>query len=218
MASHRDTLKHCMLRYPMLFEQPFDVDCHLFIVAGNGYHWMDGELLDDGSNSKPLNERAVADATRAALAERVLDARARDAKRAAEALADAQEEDEGTAPASGFHAMRGPSLDFALGEERRAWIFEFTAAHLDRIIDSARAPSKADLYPCCVDYAKIFAFPDDVAADWLLAMDRFAQSLVAILRAKERSGAALDDSDRLYLERLPMTRERMRHLLRLRGL
>ncbi len=46
MATLKQTIKYGMLRYPTLFPNPVNVLEHLFCVIGNGYEWIDGELVD----------------------------------------------------------------------------------------------------------------------------------------------------------------------------
>lgn len=50
MASVRDTVFNMMIHYPSLFQDVSDCFNHLFLVYGNGYEWIDGELcpIDDG--------------------------------------------------------------------------------------------------------------------------------------------------------------------------
>lgn len=41
----RDTMQDCFYGYPSLFPHPLSVTIHLFFVIGNGYEWVDGELI-----------------------------------------------------------------------------------------------------------------------------------------------------------------------------
>lgn len=41
----RDTMQDCFYRYPRLFPHPLSVAIYLFFVIGNGYEWVDGELI-----------------------------------------------------------------------------------------------------------------------------------------------------------------------------
>lgn len=42
-----DTVKHIMATYPSVNENVFDVYNHLFLTIGNGFDWVDGELVSD---------------------------------------------------------------------------------------------------------------------------------------------------------------------------
>ena len=42
-----DTVKHIMATYPSVNENVFDVYNHLFLTIGNGFNWVDGELVSD---------------------------------------------------------------------------------------------------------------------------------------------------------------------------
>ena len=42
-----DTVKHIMATYPSVNENVFDVYNHLFLAIGNGFDWVDGELVSD---------------------------------------------------------------------------------------------------------------------------------------------------------------------------
>lgn len=45
MASVRDTLLAMLTQYPSLFKNKTDCFRHLFLTNGNGYDWVDGELV-----------------------------------------------------------------------------------------------------------------------------------------------------------------------------
>ena len=46
----RDTIKYCIMNYPAIFSNVADVMDHLFLTVGNGYEWVNGELIDKGDN------------------------------------------------------------------------------------------------------------------------------------------------------------------------
>lgn len=46
MASVRDTIFQMLTRYPSLFGNRADCFVQLFLTNGNGYDWVDGELID----------------------------------------------------------------------------------------------------------------------------------------------------------------------------
>lgn len=44
--SVKDTLYFCLIKYSTIFENKWQVYHHLFSVYGNGYKWVDGELVE----------------------------------------------------------------------------------------------------------------------------------------------------------------------------
>lgn len=46
MASVRDTIYRCLVCYPELFRTKSECFSYLFLVNGNGYEWIKGELVD----------------------------------------------------------------------------------------------------------------------------------------------------------------------------
>ena len=53
MASVRDTVLRMLTEFPSLFTSKADCYRHLFLVNGNGYDWVDGELVSWSSKSGP---------------------------------------------------------------------------------------------------------------------------------------------------------------------
>lgn len=49
--SFKDHLRKVMLTYPSLFQNILPVYDHIFLTIGNGYEWMDGNLVYDGEES-----------------------------------------------------------------------------------------------------------------------------------------------------------------------
>lgn len=45
--SPENTIKECLLYYPNLFGNRADVMNHLFLTIGNGYSWVNGELVEN---------------------------------------------------------------------------------------------------------------------------------------------------------------------------
>lgn len=46
----RDTIKSSVLNYPLISQTNGEIQHHLFIVVGNGYEWVNGELVDESDN------------------------------------------------------------------------------------------------------------------------------------------------------------------------
>lgn len=55
----KQTLKSCILLYPTIFKNKWDVYHHLFIVNGNGYAWKKGELVSSEKDAIPTIEEAI---------------------------------------------------------------------------------------------------------------------------------------------------------------
>lgn len=55
------TVKNALKLFPLLFKSRLDVDEHLFAVIGNGYEWIDGELVDAAyyGNKEVNNSEAI---------------------------------------------------------------------------------------------------------------------------------------------------------------
>lgn len=43
----RDTIKLSVLNYPLISQTNGEIQHHLFIIIGNGYEWVNGELVDE---------------------------------------------------------------------------------------------------------------------------------------------------------------------------
>lgn len=48
-----DTLKYCLMTYPSLFPNKWEVYHHWFIVNGNGLSWVNGQLVDPSHVETP---------------------------------------------------------------------------------------------------------------------------------------------------------------------
>lgn len=46
----KDTIKSSVLNYPLISQTNGEIQHHLFIVVGNGYEWVNGELVDEYTN------------------------------------------------------------------------------------------------------------------------------------------------------------------------
>lgn len=57
MNSPENVIKKCLIHYPNLFGNRADVMEHLFLTIGNGYEWVNGELVDleDPENKQLLS-------------------------------------------------------------------------------------------------------------------------------------------------------------------
>lgn len=55
--TYKDTVKHLLTEYPLLFKNKISVDDYLFSNNGNGYKWINGELVDVAeSHTQPISQ------------------------------------------------------------------------------------------------------------------------------------------------------------------
>lgn len=50
----QETLQNSLILYPSVNKNKFDVYNHLFLTNGNGYNWIDGELVVIGNTNRPV--------------------------------------------------------------------------------------------------------------------------------------------------------------------
>lgn len=58
----KDTLKNCLLNYPLIFPNALTVYVHWFLINGNGYEWKDGELCSIYNEESTYNATNIEDA------------------------------------------------------------------------------------------------------------------------------------------------------------
>ena len=56
-----ETIKKCILSYPNIFKNKLDVYNHLFLTNGNGFKWVNGELIEDCLNNDYSLEDSIHD-------------------------------------------------------------------------------------------------------------------------------------------------------------
>jgi hypothetical protein len=59
--TYKDTLKHLLTKYPLLYKNRLQVDEFLFATIDNGYEWINGELIDIiDSRDTPISQEDAA--------------------------------------------------------------------------------------------------------------------------------------------------------------
>ncbi len=138
-----DTIRELLLEYPSLFKSRGDVLHHLFCVIGNGYEWVDGELVsrysDDRSSFTNPTDRAI---------DRIL-------TRLRLNLAD-------DARSNNSHV-----IDVELSYKALAEI-NYARNAIDIRLNNYTF--EGSLYPACPDYAKLWNYPDDLSYDWMMEL------------------------------------------------
>ena len=56
-----ETIKKCILSCPLIFKNKLEVYNHLFLTNGNGFKWVNGELIDDSLNNDYSLEDSIYD-------------------------------------------------------------------------------------------------------------------------------------------------------------
>lgn len=56
-----ETIRKCILSCPLIFKNKLDVYNHLFLTNGNGFKWVNGELIDDSLNNDYSLEDSIHD-------------------------------------------------------------------------------------------------------------------------------------------------------------
>jgi hypothetical protein len=173
MASVKDTVKYAMLEYPTIFPSVGEVLHHLFAVNGNGYDWVDGELVC-GELHLPIDVETI-----------VVGERAKYLSQIEWYKTDPQFE----------------GTDAWLHIEQDLAAYEFRATNIDRFVTDRciRSAKVGSVYPMSV-YADILSIPDDVKDDWLLAAYWFIKNLEYRLRVNEGN---LSPDDITWAEIMP---------------
>ena len=56
-----ETIRKCILSCPLIFKNKLEVYNHLFLTNGNGFKWVNGELIDDSLNNGYSLEDSIHD-------------------------------------------------------------------------------------------------------------------------------------------------------------
>lgn len=162
--NYKDTKKQMMDAYPSLFVDEADVLDHLFFTIGNGYEWVEGQLVDVCEERDEL----YVERTQKKRIERAR-------KKLAEALNDFGEESILIQHYRDELALAKKSPVAQRAEERRYRLRcamnpvgnKRSQVH---VFDKAGA-LKRYVYPIC-EYSHIVSIPDDVQPDWFKAAQR----------------------------------------------
>jgi|MudIll2142460700_1097286.scaffolds.fasta_scaffold00003_30 hypothetical protein len=164
MATYALTKRDMMDAYPSLFVDEADVLDHLFFTIGNGYEWVEGQLVDVCEERDEL----YIERTQKKRIERAH-------KKLAEALNDFGEEsiliqhyrDELAL------AKKSPAAQRAAERRHRVQSAKNPIGHKRsqvHVFDKA-GQLKRYVYPLC-EYSHVVSIPDDVQSDWFKAAQR----------------------------------------------
>lgn len=181
--NYADTLQHCYEAYPTLFPFEEDVLDHLFFVIGNGYSWINGELVD--------NDYEPAITIRRRDKERI--------KRQIDSFQSIREDEMNEQKSYIKERLKELRAELKLGYKKFQSI-EILRRHKEAEKENSSYFINADgllgrkIYPLC-DYSKIVNLPDDIKPDWLEAAKR------AITFANDPSKFRITESDKQWLDK-----------------
>lgn len=157
MASFKQQMKFGLLRYPSIFPDPLNVSIHLFAIIGNGYDWVDGELVDcyePEKTDEPLTMK----------------------------YSDAIEDSELDKEMKALDSMAGFYIERKLKDEATLARMKFIEDNIDQILETGPntqffGSSTSYYYKkgICTKYAKAFYFPDNIKEDWAKALYKFLE-------------------------------------------
>lgn len=166
MASVRDTVLAMLTQYPSIFPDKSACYRHLFLVNGNGYEWVDGELV----NVYPSKNEP-------------------DFKDEDKAVAD-QIEKFGQTPnyenVFGHEQYSYVRLD----TRRHNMLIQFALDNIDLIMEAEHVKFDTTIFMTYSgwDYCKLMQMPDDVKPDWLEAVKEVRHSLIPCMYYAKKYG------------------------------
>src|SRR5271157_4019207 len=165
----KQTLKYCMLTYPTIFPSPLHVLRHFFCVIGNGYGWIDGELVD--CFCKDIN------VTKMKYRER--------------------EEDLTIGVPEFVIARTGMRLRDQAELVQMKWVEENIDAIVEANPTNSYFGDQCNgcyfTRSISLEYAKAFTFPDNIKQDWAEALHEFLQYWLVQLNDEYGPGTKDDD-------------------------
>ncbi len=189
MASVRDEVLQMLTEYPSLFQDKSACFSHLFLTNGNGYNWVDGELVSiDSDKSGP------------------------DFKDEDEVI---REQIEKYGEITNYKQLLGKELYGYIRLETRKHnlLIQFAIDNIDLIMESEMISfhSGSSIYYSGWDYCKLMQVPEDVKEDWLQAVNDCRSALVSFVNQTKQfrhyHTTAIDDLERdlkrLKTERFP---------------
>lgn len=165
MPPYTQTKKYLMDAYPSLFVDEADVLHHLFFVNGNGYEWVEGQLVDVCSPEQDLDATRAQDKRRLEWEAKMAAAKGSDTRFYEQQLALIAKSPAAQRRAERQYRIRRCTQRRPPGSRIRDCHYLDEGGKLRRY-----------LYPLC-EYADILHVPDDVKSDWLKAAEK-ALSLV----------------------------------------
>lgn len=175
MASVRDEVLRMLTEYPSIFPNKSACFRHLFLVNGNGYDWVDGELVSWSAKSAP------------------------DFKNEDEAVEEHAEKF-GRTPL--YEKVFGEEQFGYIRLETRMnnLLIQFAIDNIDLIMKSEMISFGSSLHYSGWDYCLLMQVPEDVKPDWLEAVNDCRHALIPfVYQAKQMRHymtTGIDDLDR----------------------
>jgi hypothetical protein len=177
MASPSKVVKHGLLDYPSIFPDVGEVLHQLFLVNGNGFDWVKGELVDEYSEVDYDNLNV---------------------KKIARSEIRKMKENYDSIPCGDTSFPTNDAQKLVV--DREVNNYKFTVKNIDRLCtmeNITKSHFKGELYPLCGKtdgsseypnvYQKLFNVPVDVTNDWLEVAYKFAENMQYEMRCKMQS-------------------------------
>ena len=189
----KDTVTKSLLEYPLLFLNSLDVYNHLFCTIGNGYDWIDGELVDTcSSNEKvPTIKKAIQKIIEREIKDYFIDTREYWIdemlgngidSHTKEAIREKINEDFEISNRI-IKENLTDSINLILDLDYRYKDFSIYTKDTKRYKSTRFLKNyiwsnwrgnewKWHIYPLCIEYSYLCNFPDDIKFDWAIAIDK----------------------------------------------
>lgn len=161
MASVIKTVESCILNYPKLFPNALYVYNHLFCVVGNGYNWVNGELV---TNDTSLRYTTVENAIMEYLNHALIEQWNEDGVAVRFLSSFGKANDDISKYIRHLNGYVVKDVETILNYKKLAE--DFSIIENTYIGDGFNGFS---FYPIC-EYSKIMQIPDDIKIDWLNAV------------------------------------------------
>lgn len=161
MASVIETVESCILNYPKLFPNALHVYNHLFCVIGNGYDWVDGELV---TNDTSMRYTTVENAIMGYLNHALIEQWKEDGVAVRFLSSFGKANDDISKYIRHLNGYVVKDVETILNYKKLAEDFS--------IIENTyigNGFNSFSFYPIC-EYSKIMQIPDDIKIDWLNAV------------------------------------------------
>ena len=187
----KNNIRESLLYYPGIFDNALDVLHHMYCVIGNGYEWVNGELVECSGREMSIS---VKDAINYTIAWRLNSENIHSTIESAILLLDIDEKNPDYMKLSKALSDRLSNdvtrvVNMTLDIEHR--VNDFSIATLkdypdsfmcmvrERNLDSARKKMFAwHLYPLC-EYSRMCTIPDDVKDDYLAGAEKMIEFIKA---------------------------------------
>jgi hypothetical protein len=187
----KNNIRESLLYFPTIYDNALDVLHHLYCVNGNGYEWVNGELVECSGRERSIS---VKDAIEHNIARRLNSENINSTIESAMLLLDIDEKNPDYMKLSKALSDRLSKdvtrvVNMTLDIEHRASDFSiatlkdypdsFTCMVRERNLDSVRKKMFAwHLYPLC-EYSKLCTIPDDIKEDYLAGAEKMIEFIKA---------------------------------------